>query len=129
MITEDALERGRAAFDRRSWSEAYAHLSVAADAHPLDIDDLEHLALSAELVGRYEEAADLLLYAHRAALEAGDVPRAALDAFWLGFKLLYRGDFARGGGWLARAAGLVEEAGLDTVVQGYRRVAECAARH
>ncbi len=119
MITEDALDRGRAAFDRRSWSEAYAQLSVAADAQPLDIDDLEHLALSAELIGRHEEASDLLLYAHRAALEAGDIPRAALDAFWLGFGLVHRGEFARGGGWIARAAGLVEEAGLDTVVQGY----------
>jgi DNA-binding CsgD family transcriptional regulator len=119
MTSVNALERGRQAFERRSWSEAYTQLSAAAVDDAFALDDLEHLALAAELVGRHDESSELLARAHQEALRAADLPRAARDAFWLGFGLMARGEFARGGGWIARAAGLIEEAGLDCVEQGY----------
>ena len=40
-------------------------------------------------------------------------------AFWLGFSLIEQGDEARGGGWLARARRLLDDAQLDCVEQGY----------
>lgn len=61
--------------------------------------------------------ADLWTRAHEESLAAGDVPRAARCAFWLSFGLIDRGEFARGGGWLAVAQKLVEE--LDCVERGY----------
>jgi DNA-binding CsgD family transcriptional regulator len=119
MTGVDALELGRQAFERRSWSEAYTQLSAAAVDDALDHDDLEHHALAAELLGRHDESSELLARAHQEALRAADLPRAVRDAFWLGFGLMARGEFARGGGWVARAAGLIEEARLDCVEQGY----------
>ncbi len=122
MTLLDALERGRLAFARRSWSEAYAGLSAAALEGPLELEDLEHLALAAELVGRHTESSDILARAHQEAVHAGDMARAAYDAFWLGFGLLGRGEFARGSGWIARAAGLIEENDLDCVTRGYLEI-------
>ncbi len=119
VTVPDALSRGRLAFARRSWSEAYAGLSAAAIEGSLELDDLEHLALAAELTGRHDEGSDILARAHQEALRAGDIARAAYDAFWLGFGLIARGEFARGGGWIARAAGLIEEHDLDCVTRGY----------
>ena len=119
MTSVDALELGRDAFGRRSWAEAYTQLSAAAVERALDLDDLEHLALAAELIGRSDETSELLARAHQEALRVADLPRAARDAFWLGFGLMARGEFARGGGWVARAAGLIEDGHLDCVEQGY----------
>jgi len=115
----DAADHGRAAFERRAWADAYAAWSTAAATLPLGLDDLESFSLTAELVGRYHEATDLLAAAHQEALRQGDVARAAYDAFWLGFKLIHHGEFARGGGWVARAAGLIHEPELDCPAQGY----------
>lgn len=119
VTVPDALSRGRVAFERGSWSDAYAGLSAAAIEGSLELEDLEHLALAAELVGRHDEGSDILARAHQEALRAGDLARAAHDAFWLGFGLIARGEFARGGGWIARAAGLIEEHDLDCVTRGY----------
>ena len=119
MTAVDALERGRLAFARRAWSDAYGEMSAAAIEGSLELDDLEHLALAAELTGRHDEGSDILARAHQEAVRAGDLARAAYQAFWLGFGLIARGEFARGGGWIARAAGLIEEHDLDCVTRGY----------
>lgn len=119
VTVRDALGRGRLAFARRSWSDAYDGLSDAAIEGSLELEDLEHLALAAELIGRHDESSDILARAHQEALRSGDIARAAYDAFWLGFGLFARGEFARGGGWIARAAGLIEEHDLDCVTRGY----------
>src|SRR5687768_8566891 len=124
MTAVEAIERGRAAFERHAWAEAYAQLATAAADDALGLDDLERLALTAELVGRGEEGSEHLARAHQLALAAGDPARAALDAFWLGFGLLNRGESARGGGWLARARSLVDDGGLDAVVTGYLELPE-----
>jgi hypothetical protein len=51
MTTADDLARGRDAFDRQTWGDAFAPLS-AADRHiPLAPDDLERPATAAFLLG------------------------------------------------------------------------------
>ena len=114
-----ALANGREAFAREAWADAYAALMEADEAQPLGLDDLELASLSGYLVGRDDASVDLQTRAYAEALRGGDVDRAARHAFWLGFRLLNRGEPVRGGGWLARAGRLADEAGADSVVHGY----------
>lgn len=113
------LELGRASFKQRAWGTAYEQLTAAGAATPLGPEDLDLLALSAFLIGRYNESVDILVRAHQAHLAEGSAERAAYCAFWLGMQLFDLGEPARAGGWFARAQRLVEELGLDCPVQGY----------
>ncbi|HEY3652685.1 MAG TPA: LuxR C-terminal-related transcriptional regulator [Streptosporangiaceae bacterium] len=119
MTTADALDRGRGAFGRRAWADAYCELSAADHEAPLSPEDLERLAVAAYLAGRDDDSADIWARAYHERLHLGDAPRAAWCAFWLGFTLLHRGESARGGGWLARARRLLDDGDLDCVEQGY----------
>ena len=119
MTTTDALDRGRGSFGRHAWADAYVELSAADHEAPLEATDLERLATAAYLVGRDDDGADVGARAFHECLRVGDAPRAARCAFWLGLTLLHRGEVARGGGWLARARGLLDEGRLDCVEQGY----------
>jgi DNA-binding NarL/FixJ family response regulator len=115
------IDRGRAAFERQAWGEAFRGLS-AADIEPgLGLEDSERLAVAAYLVGRNEESVEAWTRAHLECVELGDVARAARCAFWLAFGLLNRGDLARGGGWIDRAQRLLDDAGLECVERGYLR--------
>ncbi len=119
MEDPDELERGRAAYAGQAWEEAFARLSAADRQSPLEVEDLERLAVAAHLTGRYEDSADVLARAHQEHLRGGNIPRATRVAFWLGMGLLDRGEMARGGGWLARGRRLLEETQEDCVEQGY----------
>ncbi len=119
MTASDALERGRAAFIRPAWGEAYAELSAAENRSELGFEDLERLAVAAFLVGRDADSAAAWEHAHQACLNAGDAARAARCAFWLAFGLINRGEVARGGGWLMRARRLLEEQQHECVEHGY----------
>jgi len=119
MTTTNALDRGRGAFARRAWADAYSELSAADHESPLSPEDLERLAVAAYLAGRDDDGADISARAYHELLHLGDAPRAARCAFWLGFTLLHRGELARGGGWLARARRLLDDGHLDCVEQGY----------
>ena len=124
MTTDDRVERARAAYDRRAWTEAH-DLLVAADADtPLELDDLERAAYTAHYIGRDEVALELDARAHRMAVDTGDVPRAARQAFWLGMNFVQRGDMTQGGAWIGRAARLLDEHDLDTVERGYLAIPE-----
>jgi ATP/maltotriose-dependent transcriptional regulator MalT len=114
-----ALERGRAAFARSAWREAYESLSAAAQDAALLPDDLEQLGKAAYLVGKDEECAEALTRLHHACLEHGQIEGAVGAAFWLGFSLVGKGEHARGSGWLMRAQRLLEEGKLESVYQGY----------
>ena len=81
------VESGRSAFRRGAWREAFDCLQ-GVDA--LEQQDVERLAVAAQLVG--EQRASELAWerAHRLAAAGGDFDRAAKAAFWLGFDLLLR---------------------------------------
>ena len=64
------LERGREAYARRAWREAYDALSAADRAAPLEPADLELLATSAFMLGRDHEYVDVMERAHQAYLDA-----------------------------------------------------------
>jgi len=113
-------ELGRAAFERRSWREAY---EVLASFGSLEVGDLERLAVAAYLVGRDDDSAAAWEQAFVACLEADDHERAARCAFWLALVLVLRGETARGTGWLARADRLIEGAGPRSAARGYLLVA------
>ena len=115
----EARARGRECFGRRAWADAFAALSAADRAASLEPEDVERLAMAAYLIGRDEESVGAWERAHHAHLSRGDVERAARCAGWLVFVLLNGGEFARAGGWLARARRLVDEIGHDCAEQGH----------
>ncbi|HEX9506746.1 MAG TPA: LuxR C-terminal-related transcriptional regulator, partial [Acidimicrobiia bacterium] len=119
----ESIDRGRDAFDRQAWRQAYEQFSTAERDEPLEVDDLERLASAAYLVGRSEESSDIWSRAHQECARIGEVARAARCAFWLAFSLLNSGDLARGGGWVDRAQRLLDDRKLDCVEQGYLRYA------
>ncbi len=115
----DLVMEGRKAFDRHEWTDAYERLSAADRQSDLDSADLDKLAKAAHLTGRSVESEELLSRAHCAYLEEGRAEEAAMCAFWLGLQLFFLGEHARGSGWLARAQRILDDAGLDCVVQGF----------
>jgi DNA-binding NarL/FixJ family response regulator len=119
MTTVGALDRARDSFGRHAWADAYAQLSALDEEAALTPADLERFAMAAYLVGRDDDSADAWARAFHERLRVDDAPRAARCAFWLGLQLLHRGEFARSGGWLARARRLLDDGGLDCVEQGY----------
>lgn len=94
MPEVDALGRGRDAFARRAWLDAYTALSTADHQTPLPADDLERLAVTARMLGKDAEAAAAWQRAHRQALLDGDVALAVRYLFWLAFGLLNSGEMA-----------------------------------
>jgi len=114
----EALTRGRESFARWAWGDSYAYLSAADRETPLAAEDLERLAYAAHLTGKDADSEDVLTRAHQAFLSRGDPEGAARCAFWLAFGLLNSGDFARGGGWLARAQRALGQ-NAECVVHGY----------
>jgi DNA-binding CsgD family transcriptional regulator len=114
-----ALEQGRDAFGRQAWSEAFGELSAADQESPLEPEDLERLAMAAELIGQDEDSEAITARAHNEYVAVGKLTRAARCAFWLGMLLFNRGEMAQGGGWLARAQRLVDESGQDCVERGF----------
>ena len=118
MTSSEALDRGRESFARRAWGDSYANLSAADRETPLEAEDLERLAYAAHLTGRDGDSESALTRAHQAFLARGNPEGAARCAFWLAFALLNSGDFARGGGWIARAQRVLAEQS-ECVVHGY----------
>jgi DNA-binding CsgD family transcriptional regulator len=119
MTIADALDRGRGSFGRHAWADAFTLLSAADGESSLEAEDLERLATAAYLTGRDDDGAHAGARAHQEFLRRGSLERAARCAFWLGFTLVHRGEFARGGGWLARARRLLDDGHLDCVERGY----------
>jgi len=115
----DDREIGRGHFARRAWAAAHEALSRADRSHPLEPDDLERLALSAYLIGRDDDYLSLLQRAYHAYLAKRAQASAARAAFWLGLRLMFRGDAGQATGWLGRAQRLVETEAAETVERGY----------
>jgi DNA-binding CsgD family transcriptional regulator len=115
----DGLHRARQLYRQRVWSEAYQALLLADRESPLDAEDIESLAMAAYLTGRDDEYLSVLERAHHVHLEAGRGARAVRCAFWLGFRLLMRGEAGRATGWLSRAERLLEKESLECAERGY----------
>ena len=113
------LARARTCFERHEWEDAFDALSRADASTTLDAEDLNRLAWSAGLTGRDEEMLATTERWYHALIDAGESLPAARAAFWLGFRLLTRGDASRARGWLGRAQQLVDREGGDCVEQGY----------
>ncbi|HEY0350771.1 MAG TPA: LuxR C-terminal-related transcriptional regulator [Gemmatimonadales bacterium] len=118
-MSDTTLERGRDAFARGIWSDAYREFSAAHREVPLDPSDLERLATAARLVGNESESADLMARTHQELLARGDAPRAARVAIWIAMRLLVDGKTAPSAGWVARARRLLDDHGAECVEQGY----------
>ena len=113
------LERGREAVTEQDWAEAYHTLSRADATSGLGAKDLELLATASFLLYEIDDCTMALQRAHQLHLEDGDNRRAARCLFWLGFTLLNEGEHAQGGGWLARAARLLEEEEEECAEHGF----------
>jgi DNA-binding CsgD family transcriptional regulator len=113
------LERGRECYRLRAWSEAFQAFSRAEQAASLAPPDLELFATAAYLVGRDAEYLKALERAHLAHLGAGECMRAARSAFWLGFRLVFRGEIGQATGWFGRAQRLLEREARPSVEEGY----------
>ena len=114
-----SLERARQLFVQKRWAAARQLFEQADRDAALTPEDLERRATAAYLMERDEESEAAQTRAHQAYLDRGDVEAAARSAAWLGFALLHRGAHAPASGWFARAARLLDDAGLDSVVRGY----------
>jgi DNA-binding CsgD family transcriptional regulator len=115
----DHLECGRRSYERRAWADAYSALSLADQKMLLGAEDLELLAMAAYLIGHDDKYLQTLERAHDAYIGAGQCARAVRCAFWLGFRLLMRGEMGRATGWLARARRLLESDVHECAEQGY----------
>lgn len=118
MSVVDDLVRGREAFEQRDWAAAVAKLS-AVDSARLSPDDLLRLAMAAYLSGDNDSCVRTLQRAFQAELDAGEPLGAVRIAFWLAMVLLTSGDFAVGGGWVARGQRLLANEAGDVVERGY----------
>lgn len=113
------LALGRQHCANRAWADAFAVLSAADKATPLDAADLGLLATSAYMTGQdglYRETLDRAYQAHVA---AGETKRAVRCAFWLGMAYLFTGEFGQGSGWLANAQQILEREQADCAEFGY----------
>jgi ATP/maltotriose-dependent transcriptional regulator MalT len=113
------LERGREAYSREAWLDAYESLSWADRKVSLVGDDLALLATCAYMIGRESEYRELLERAHRVNLEAGDELAALRCAFWIGVTLASHGEIGRASGWLRRARRLLVRQEGARVEHGY----------
>jgi hypothetical protein len=119
-----AIEHGRASYAKHAWRDAFEWLSRADDETELGPEDLELLARSAYMLSRDDDYRRGLERAHYAYLDAGDTPRAARCAWWLGLRLLLDGESAPAWGWFARGERLVEREQRDCVERGYLRLSD-----
>jgi len=114
--TVDELLKAREAYERRDWAVALERLRGMGGLSP---DDTFALATSAYLLGNVDEAVRALQAGYQDRIRSGDSIGAARFASWLGLLLNVRGEFAVGGGWVARAQRLLETEPEDVVERGY----------
>lgn len=107
-MTTASQQLGREAFERRNWTAAYSALAAADAESPLAGDDLERLAMSAQLVGHTNVAHKAYERAYEHWLDLQPL-RAARAAFWTGLRSLALGEIGRANGWIARAQRLVDD--------------------
>lgn len=121
------LDQARESHRLQAWADACdAYLGIDKVA-PLAVEDLEHLAEAAQLLGRGDEALQALQRAYQMRVDAGQAGAAMRCAYWLHEVLKMKGEFAHAAGWVARAARLVERA-PDCAEQAYLLIPEAERR-
>lgn len=103
-----SLELGRDAVERHAWTQALEAFAAADRDGGLSPDDLERMGKAAWWAGKPDEASDALERAFAAYVEAGRPIEAAGVAFLLAYVFFRRQAPSVGGGWLGRAASLLE---------------------
>ena len=91
----------------RDWAQEYAELSSAEQ--DLGPEDLERYSVAAHLLGRDEQAVQLLDRAQSRYLEQGAPEKAARAVFWLIFHLRGMGQTARAAGCISRLRRVLED--------------------
>ncbi|HYP60889.1 MAG TPA: LuxR C-terminal-related transcriptional regulator [Thermomicrobiales bacterium] len=112
------LNQGRTHFDRHEWSAAHAQFALADHETALDTADVERMATAAYLIGLDTESATAWSRAYHEHLANRDWALAGRCAFWMGFGLMMRGEYAQAGGWLARARRQLDQSDVDRPEQG-----------
>ncbi len=118
VSAETGIDEGRSAFLEHRWTDAFENLRDADERGGLPPTDLERLATAELLTGNTTAGLDSLTRAHEEFLVVGDVAGAARCAGWMGMQLMFLGEPARAGGWLARGQRLVDELAEPSAVQG-----------
>ena len=119
MAGIDALKRGREAFRKQVWGNAFACLSTADLEEPLEAEDLERLAITAYMVGKDDASTDAWTRAHHYYQRHQNPPAAARCAFWHACGLFFKGDMAPAMGWVARGQRVLETAEEDCPERGW----------
>lgn len=89
------------------WVEACEEYGAADLDAPLSIEDLECWAEAAQVIGRTDEAIDVLSRCFELRAQAGDIHEATRTAYWLWSGHVFaRGEFAIAAGWVERARGV-----------------------
>lgn len=122
------LDHARRYYAERAWSDAFDAFEQADRKAPLAPDDLEKMAWAAALTARDDTFIALMERLYRVDLDAGDAERAALAAFWCGFRLLSLGEAGRGSAWLGRSEQLVEGRLGESFVSGYLQIPKAFRR-
>src|SRR5262245_20445143 len=123
-LPQDALARGREAYERQDFAVAFEALTNADRGETLSGTDLDRLAMSAGILGKDAELLRFLERAHHSHLESGDAAAAARSAFFIGFRLMSVGERGPGTGWLSRAQRVLDKSGIECAVRGFLRLAE-----
>jgi DNA-binding CsgD family transcriptional regulator len=115
------LDLAREYYQQRAWADAYQAFLRADQETPLAAEDVELLAMAAYLVGRDEDYLKALerAYNSNANRDTRRRLRAVRCAFWLGFRLLMRGEMGRATGWFSRAQRLLERDARECAERGY----------
>ncbi len=127
MQEVELVSRGREAFARRAWPDAFESLSRADQVAPLGAEELELLATSAYMLGRDEDYVRALERAHHAYLGTGRIPRAVYCACSIGHNKMLRGETGPATGWFSRGQRLLERDGQDCAERGYLRIPDLVA--
>ena len=85
------------------WVQACEGYSAADRVTPLGIEDLEGWAEAAQVIGRVDEAIDVLARCFERRAQSGEIHEATCAAYWLWSAHVFtRGEFAIAAGWVAR---------------------------
>lgn len=119
-MLDELRASGRRAHRGRAWRQAAESLRAADSTERLGPEDLSMLAEAAFLSGDVTGCVQAYERAFTAHAARGAARPAARSALWIGQTLAMKGAQAAAGGWLGRAARVLDESGeADCAERGY----------